>query len=355
MSDRFHTHKIKEPQPLSSRQRQRLKQVGVLLLVLLAIYFLFVFVNLIIEVVRPRPPLALGATFSPAYARFLGLEPRATYLALLDELGARRLRLSAYWEEIEPAPGVFNFEELDWLLEEAAKHQARVILALGFKLPRWPECHAPAWVWKLTAAERQTATRELIRAIVNRYRFQPAIFAWQVENEPLLGSFGLCPEPDREFLKQEVALVRSLDHRPIILTESGELSTWLGAATLADILGISMYRVSWNPVLGYIYYPLTPSFYRQRARAARTFTRQIMVTELQAEPWVPAGILQATKEEQYQSMNPRRLKDNLNFVERAGFDEVYLWGVEWWYWLKEKQNDPLMWQAGLTYFRNVHR
>jgi len=25
-------------------------------------------------------------------------------------------------------------------------------------------------------------------------------------------------------------------------------------------------------------------------------------------------------------------------------DTIYLWGSEWWYWLKEKQNDPKIWE-----------
>ena len=35
------------------------------------------------------------------------------------------------------------------------------------------------------------------------------------------------------------------------------------------------------------------------------------------------------------SFNLKRFRDNIDYVQRAGFDEVYLWGVEYWYYLKE--------------------
>ncbi len=348
---RPHTHKIIEPGPLSRRSRRRFARVGFGALCIIGVYLVFIFATAIIDAVRPPPALLLGATFSDQYARFLGLDPHAAFTAVLDDLHIRRFRIPAYWEDIEPRPGEYHFEILDWMMDEAAKRDAHVILAVGFKLPRWPECHAPAWVHELPTEERKAHTLVFIRTVVNRYRTHPALALWQVENEPLLESFGVCPKPDREFLKQEVSLVRALDDHPIVVTESGELSTWLRTVQISDILGISMYRVSWSAVLGYIYYPLSPAFYRLRAQAVGTLTQKIFVSELQAEPWVPAGILNASLAEQYQSMNPKRLTNNINFVRRAGFDSAYLWGVEWWYWLKVKQNDPTLWDTGRTLFR----
>jgi hypothetical protein len=49
-------------------------------------------------------------------------------------------------------------------------------------------------------------------------------------------------------------------------------------------------------------------------------------------------------------MNPEHLRENLAFVQRTGFDEAYLWGVEWWYWLKETQGEPSMWEEGKKAF-----
>ncbi|MDP3985603.1 MAG: beta-galactosidase [bacterium] len=310
------------------------------------------FLNTIIDELRAPPKITFGVTFSPSYATNLGLDWRKTYLALLDDMQVRNFRLPAYWEDIELNPDEFYFDDLDWMINEAQAHDAKIILAVGFRLPRWPECHAPAWAHELPEAERRQRILKMMRTVVERYQNSPAIVAWQVENEPLLEFFGVCPTPDREFLKQEVSLVRALDKRPIMVTESGELSTWLRTVGISDYLGISMYRVSWNPYLGYIFYPLSPGFYRHRAKVVRPFTKKIIVTELQAEPWVIQGILNTPLDEQFRSMNATRLVDNINFVSRAGFSEVYFWGVEWWYWLKEKKGNTEFWDIGKAIFKS---
>src|SRR3990172_402270 len=69
----------------------------------------------------------LGATFSTVYADDLAIDWREAYTAMLEDLGVRRLRLPAYWSRIEPEPGVFDFSELDWQLEQADRRGAKVI------------------------------------------------------------------------------------------------------------------------------------------------------------------------------------------------------------------------------------
>jgi hypothetical protein len=48
-------------------------------------------------------------------------------------------------------------------------------------------------------------------------------------------------------------------------------------------------------------------------------------------------------------MNPTRLRDNLTFARKIGVSEVYVWGIEWWYWLKERGR-PGMWEEGKRLF-----
>lgn len=323
---------------------------AIIILGLVGAGLVWIFLNMILDEFRPEEPLALGATFSTKYARELGLDPQAAFSAALYELGVRRVRLPIYWDEIESADGDFRFDEVDALLAEAAKYGAEIIPAIGLRVPRWPECHAPAWVKTLSVEDQQTQLLEYLRAVIARYKNHDEIIAWQVENEPLLESFGECPEPDREFLKREVALVRELDTRPIIITESGELSSWLGTVGLSDILGISMYRVTHNRFIGYIYYPFSPGFYRYRAEAVRPFTADVIVMELQAEPWMPRGISHTPVVEQLRSMDADRVAANLSFASRAGFKEVYVWGIEWWYWLKEKHGQSELWELGKEVF-----
>jgi hypothetical protein len=297
--------------------------------------------------------IALGATFSKPYAEeTLGLDWREAYLALLDDIGTRRLRIPAYWNDVEPEPGVYNFENVDWQLDQAARRGATVILAVGRKLPRWPECHVPAWADGMNESLAQTKVLTMIETVVRRYAERPEIVAWQVENEPFF-EFGECPKPDREFLKRETAVVRALDKRPIVITESGELSTWLSAASVADILGVSTYRIVWDRLIGYFYWPVTPRYYVQRASAIRSIVSKVIVSELQAEPWVTQPFTTMPVQEQLRLMNPTRLRDNIDFTRRIGVSEVYLWGVEWWYWLKTEKGRPEMWEAGKTLFNQA--
>ncbi len=311
-------------------------------LILAAVVIIAAFV--VFWVLRANAPanggkITWGVSFSGAYAGYFDLDWRQTYTDILDDLKVRALRIPAYWEEIEPSRGNYQFADLDWQLLEAKKRNAFVILAIGRKLPRWPECHLPEWAKKLNEEEQDRAALAYLAKVVSRYKSYSSIRYWQVENEPFFPFGEKCKTISRDFLKKEIALVKSLDNRPVVITDSGELSSWIGTASLADILGISMYRVSWNKLFGYLFYPVFPAFYRERANLIKYLVSDVIVTELQVEPWAPTDIKFLPLEEQYKSMNLERFRDNIEFARRAGFTEVYLWGVEWWYWLKVRGND----------------
>lgn len=302
------------------------------------------------EVVRenlatPGAP-AWGVTFSKKQALFLGLDWKQTYTAILDDLGVRHFRIAVHWDDVEPRQGRFDFRDLDWMLTEAASRNAKVTLAIGRRTPRWPECHDPLWASKLSEEQVRLRVLGLLRATVEHTKKSGAVIRWQVENEPLLDAFGECPPGDPGFLLQEIALVRSLDPtRPVMTTESGELSTWTRAAGLVDTLGISLYRVTWSKFWGNFYYPLTPGYYRAKAGAVGLLGPNVIITELQAEPWGERPITEMSVDEQFISMPPERIRSNIEFARRTGFREIYLWGAEWWYWLKTTKDRPEIWDG----------
>jgi len=297
--------------------------------------------------------ITLGATFSKPYAQSLGLDWKKAYIATLDELQVRKLRIPAYWDQIEPSRGKFDYTDLDWQIDEASDRGAEIVLAVGRKLPRWPECHAPAWTNDLPESEVQALILAQIERTVRRYANETSIVTWQVENEPFF-DFGECPPLDKAFLKREVATVRALDPRPIMITESGELSTWLGAAGIADTLGISTYRTVWSKYIGYFYWPIAPAYYARRFESVSTLFSNVIVSELQAEPWSPEGITSMPIDAQLRTMNPARLEENVRFARRIGFPEAYLWGVEWWYWLKETHERPELWEKGASLYAEAN-
>ncbi|MFA5925657.1 MAG: cellulase family glycosylhydrolase [Parcubacteria group bacterium] len=297
-----------------------------------------------------------GVAFSKPFSTEMGLDWRENYLAVLDDLGVKRVRLPLYWQDIESQAGKYNFADYDWMIEEAKKRDVELILVAGRKLPRWPECHAPVWTDKLPENEKEDDLINFMSESVKRYRDIPNLYLWQVDNEPFL-SFGECAITDKNFLDREVALVREADpNHKIMVTDSGELSIWVPAANRADIFGTTMYRVIYSPKAGgYFHYPLPPRFFWFKANVVHLFNpeKPIVVSELQAEPWGPKLIYDLTLEEQEKSMNLAQFQENISYAEQVGFPENYLWGAEWWYWLKTKQNRPEFWKAAKEVLNNT--
>lgn len=327
-------------------------------LILLLLILISGFFGLSIYSEKANPPaenIVYGVTFAPRAAEFLGFDWKQVYGKVLDDLKVKHLRLPGYWNVIEKTRGVYDFSETDFMLKEAGKREAKVIFTLGMKQPRWPECHVPDWALELSVEERQVKALEFITEVVQRYKNESVIVSWQVENEPLLYFFAShCDKPDLEFLKQEVALVKSLDSRPIIISDSGELSLWGEQMKLSDIFGTTLYRTTWNPIFGYNKYPWPPGFYSLRSNFFRKFiapdNKKTIVVELQAEPWFAKNTpLDMPVSEQGKLFSLEDLKDNVEFARKTGFDEIYLWGVEWWFFMKEKGN-PGYWDYAKKLF-----
>ncbi len=304
---------------------------------------------------KERPTsITYGMSFNTPYARELGLDWQEVYDAILDDLGVRHLRLAAHWPMVEPTPGTYNFAELDYQIKRAEEVGATVILAVGRRLPRWPECHVPEWAKTLDESSRQASLLAYVTAVVERYKDSPAIIHWQVENEPFLEVFAFeyCGELDIAFLEQEILLVKALDPtRPILVTDSGNLGAWAGAYSRGDVFGTSVYVHFWNPELGQFRTILPPWFYRVKdnVMALRYGEKPTILIELSAEPWLIEPIVNVPLETQFTRMNLQKFEDILHYAEATRFDRQYLWGAEWWYWL-QLQNHPEMWERGQRLF-----
>ena len=316
-----------------------------------------------------------GVNFSQKHSQLLGLDWKENYLALLDDLKAKNIKLITHWDLIEPKKDQYFFDDLDWQIKTAEEKGAKLLLVIGMKTGRWPECHIPGWAKDLTKKEQQKEILELLEQIVLRYRGRPPVNFWQAENEPFF-PFGECPWVDKKFLEKEIELVKSLDlkNRPIIISDSGEGSFWIQAAKFGDIVGTTMYKKVWftpleilNKIqkltngpkfltgfhqLGfYIHYPFPPIFYWRKAQLIeKIFGKKVIVVELQAEPWGPKLLYELPLKEQEKSMNLRQFQENIEFAKKTGLDAFYLWGGEWWYWMKVKQNNSRIWEEARNLF-----
>ncbi len=322
-----------------------LKIFGVMLLVVYAILWAFSFRTY---------DTKLGISYSPLYARHLGLDHDKVYDAILSDLKPSTLRLAVPWNTVEMKKGKFDFKEIDTMLKKAAAKNIKVILTIGQKVPRWPECYIPTWVSALDTDGQKAALLNYVKVTVERYKGNSAIELWQIENEPFINfTFGECAHYNQSFVVDEVALVRKLDpSRKIVLTDSGELSTYRLASREGDILGTTLYRtVRMGKNWTWRYDWLPPSFYVFKSRLWGNDSSSFFISELQAEPWF-AGADPSDDEtlSADSTFNLERFAENVSYANKTGASRVYLWGVEWWYYMKVKSGDDRYWDTAKKLF-----
>lgn len=296
---------------------------------------------------------SLGASFSLKYARELDIDPYACLKAALYDLGVKHLRLMSYWDLHEPTPGAYDFKELDWQFALAKKYNAQISLAVGLRQPRWPETHWSQWAKEMSDDEWQDRLLKYLETVVLRYKDHPALESWQLENEALLKTFGLNGNFDRKRLIKEFASIKQTDpEHPVIMSLSDSYGLPF-RKPIPDIYAMSLYR----RVYGKGKYHISrrgPKFYKARANLIKLITgRKVFIHELQTEPWGPKATSELTLKEQNITMNAELLKNNVRFAKDTGLLPSYLWGAEWWYWMKTKHNDPSLWNSAKEVFAEI--
>lgn len=284
-------------------------------------------------------PERFGVSFSLKQCRNFSIDPTATLEWLLNQ-GWRRFRLMSYWDEHEGTPGKYDFRALDKQIRQVTKAGGIITLCLGVKQPRWPEYHWPDWVLRLTPVERSDALLQYITTVVNRYKNEPAIVSWQLENEALLSNFGRNIQIDRQRLRAEYNLVKRLDPtRPVAMSTS---NGW----------GIPLRR-PWPNLVGFSYYPVMYKNGAYRKTIQKPWLHRlrklliwqpVFIHELQCEPWGPTAIWKMSREVQDESMNVGQLASNIAQAKHIGAYPIDLWGSEWWYW-RHSQGDDTIWKT----------
>ncbi|HWB39442.1 MAG TPA: hypothetical protein VG604_04385, partial [Candidatus Saccharimonadales bacterium] len=291
----------------------------------------------------------------------LGVDPQTTMKALLNA-GVRDFRLVSYWNDGEPAKGQYDFSQLDWQFKLAQQYHAKIILTLGLRQPRWPECHKPKWTANESEIQWQPQLQTYMQQVIERYKSSPSLSSYQIENEFFLKGFGNCDgipgAEDRQRLISEDNLVKELDPaHQIIIGRSNNTLGWPVGKPQPDSFSISIYQRVWdaNATHRYLEYPQPSWLYAFIAGWQRIVDHHDMIIgELQAEAWPPHGrdITKTSLDEQNKSMNASRLKDRIGFGKATGMRQIYLWGAEYWYYREVKLHDPSLMQVAQQEFNH---
>lgn len=289
----------------------------------------------------------LGVTFTKERSQEFGLDWKANFTALLDDMQLRHFRLTSYWSSHEANRGQFDFSDLDWQVNEATKRGATVDIVLGLRQPRWPECWQPSWARRLSGNEWKQALYAYMEVVVNRYKNNPAVANWQLENEAVNNWFGECGQPDPQRLREEYALIKKLDPTRNIRMSLSDQHGLPFNQPVPDEYGFSVYRVVYNtfgPWDFYIVYPTPIWYHRLRAVAIDWIQhRPIFIHELQMEPWGPEDTRKLSIAEQDKSMSVEQIGKSLKFARQIGARDIDMWGSEWWYWRKTQLHDSSIW------------
>jgi hypothetical protein len=294
-----------------------------------------------------RDTYSFATSFSVKQSKSFDLDWHANYTALLDDLQIRQFRLMSYWDDGEPVQGQVDFTDLDWQMNEAAERGAKVSLAIGLRQPRWPECHEPTWATKLSHDEWKQALYSYTEKVVKRYQHHPALESFQLENEALAWWFGDCREqPDPTRINEEFNLVKSWTDKPVWMSLSDQYGLSINPP-FPDAYGYSLYLYVYNSLIPGTYANPSPPVWFHKARAVvigNMHHKPFYLHELQLEPWGPREIKQLSEREQNITMSPDQIHYNLQYARKIGFEQIYTWGSEWWYWRKV-HGAPSTWEA----------
>lgn len=318
-----------------------------------AIWLIFaITIGLLYQRRHANDPLIVGVSFSKEYSQELGNDWRQNFTELLDDASFRHFRLMSYWDELEPEKGAFNFADLDWQMDQAAKRGAKVTLAIGERQPRWPECRRPAWAEMLPTDQKNQAVNAFISQVAEHYKHHPALESYQLENEVANRLFSPhCEKFDRKKLQAEYNAVKATDpYHPLIINTSNQSGVPV-FGPIGDGVGFSIYKkayVKYGPFNFYWSYNYTPTLWHSYRAALTELSHpgtKTFVHELQAEPWGPVATKDLSQQEQRKSMTPEGIAENVIYTEKTGMKTMYLWGSEWWYWQKHTNGDSSFWDT----------
>ncbi len=346
--------------------RRRVQLLAIALLVpFLVLAPLHLFIPAPVKAHGVVAPVQVGISFSPRRAADQGLDYRTAFTRL-EALHFRVIRLSAYWDEIDQG----GYDQLDWLLSEGRRAGQPVALTVGMKGLGWPEFFIPSSLMPPGGLKQgqdvaldsslRDAALTFVSETVLRYRDNPALVAWQIENEPFNRAGPQRLWLDAAFLRDEVRSVRRLDgahSRPLIVNafshfnllfdqasarQGFDLRQWLGFEAdsaerdslsllgKGDVLGLDVYTAIGYQFLGQDHMSRADGDWPERLAKVRDLAhrqgKQAWITEAQAEPWESGP----NSHGEPKSTSPQAIRSLFANLKEAGFGTVLFWGAEYW-------------------------
>jgi len=365
------------PRIQSLVRRRRVQVLAVVLLVpFLVVAPLHLFMPATAKAHGVVGPVQVGISFSPRRAADAGLDYRSAFTRL-EALHFRVIRLSAYWDEIDQN----GYDQLDWMMTEARRAGQPIALTVGMKALGWPEFFIPESLMPAGGLKQgqdvasdssiRDATLSFVEDTVLRYRDNPALVAWQIENEPFNRAGPQRLWIDATFLRDEITSVRQLDtghHRPLIVNafshfnllfdqasarQGFDLRQWLGFEAdsaeqdglsilgKGDVLGLDVYTAIGYQFLGQDHMSRADGDWPDRLGKVRDLAlrqgKQAWITEAQAEPWESGP----TNPGDPKSTSPQAIRSLFANLKDAGFTTVLFWGSE--YWLSRADHGDSRW------------
>lgn len=282
-----------------------------------------------------------GTTFSHRHLKYLNCSvPKALNKAI--DLNFDYLRICSYWSDIEKVEGKYDWSELETIIKTCQKRKQKIILTLGVKAPRWPEYYFPSWLnnKKLNNIKTQEKILNFVEKTINKFQNYSCISYYQIENESLDPSGPNLLRIPLPLLKKEIALVKKLDNKEIILSLwAGLLSKRNVLNTLtknSKIIGIDLYyRQFIFKILGKSFYIKPFDSQKKIETLLKKTNKEIWVMELQAEPW-------EANHQGYLSINPKSISPQKikNFYQKASqlpVSTIFFWGFEYWFYRQKKR------------------
>jgi hypothetical protein len=307
-------------------------------------------------------PVQVGTSFSPAHATYLGLDWQASYKRL-EALHFKVIRISAYWNQVDSE----GYDQLDWLLQQSKASGQPVVLSVGMKGLGWPEYYIPPGFEPKVGDGGDVGQDPVLRAgvldfidaVVSRYQSNPAVVAWQVENEPLNPAGPHRWFIGKELLVQEVSTIKANDQRPVIVNAFGHFNMLfdrtsnrhgfdfkallgfdsdtaeaqsLNVLENGDILGLDVYTEIGYNFLGQVGVSHAGSDWASKAghwrKVAAKQNKRAWITEAQAEPWEAS----MTTYGDPKSTVAEDIGARFHAIRAQGFGTILLWGAEYWLW-----------------------